>query len=91
MKGKLNKQCDLEPNHSHFLLFDNGQPKADNVLPLRAEIEKRSRQTTTETTVEGSTESLIPIVMVLVEGGPSSVRTICQALDSNTPVVVVKV
>ena len=33
----------------------------------------------------------IPIVMVLVEGGPSSVRTICQALESNTPVVVVKV
>jgi hypothetical protein len=73
------------------LLFDDGQPSADNVLQLRAEIEKRSRHTSSETNAEGAVETLIPIVMVLVEGGPSSLRTICQALESNTPVVVIKV
>jgi len=44
-----------------------------------------------QTNTEGAGETLIPIVMVLVEGGPSSIKTICQALESNTPVVVVKV
>jgi hypothetical protein len=73
------------------LLFDDGQPAADSVLPLRAEIEKCCRNVNMETNTEGAVETLIPIVMVLVEGGPSSIKTICQALDSNTPVVVVKV
>ncbi|CAF3508465.1 unnamed protein product [Rotaria sordida] len=91
VKDKQKKRCDLESNHTHFLLFDDGQPKADTVLPLRAEIEKYSRNTSIETTTtEETIESLIPIVMVLVEGGPSSIRTICEALDSNTPVVVIK-
>jgi len=29
--------------------------------------------------------------MVLVEGGALSIRTVCQALESNVPLVVVKV
>jgi hypothetical protein len=29
--------------------------------------------------------------MVLLEGGKSAIRCVCEALDSNTPVVVVKV
>lgn len=91
VKGKQKKTCDLEPNHTHFLLFDDGQYKADAVLPLRAEIETCSRRINTENLAEDTCESLIPIVMVLVEGGPSSIRTVCKALDSNTPVVVVKV
>ncbi len=73
------------------MLFDDGQPKADSVLPLRAEIEKCSQHVNIEARTEGAVETLIPIVMVLVEGGPSSIKTICQALESNTPVVVVKV
>ncbi|CAF4288157.1 unnamed protein product, partial [Rotaria sp. Silwood2] len=90
VKEKQKKRCDLEPNHTHFLLLDDGQPNADTVLPLRAEIEKYFRNINIETTTETAVESFIPIVMVLVEGGPSSIRTICQALDSNTPVVVIK-
>ena len=91
MKKEVDKRCELEPNHSHFLLFDDGQAKAANVLQLRAEIESRSRQVTTDAETEGTTATQIPIVMVLVEGGPSSIRTICEALEANTPVVVVKV
>ena len=91
VKKRPEKRCDLEANHSHFILLDNGHPDADSVLPLRAEIEKRCRHINLKTITEDAVETLIPIVMVLVEGGPSSIRTICQALDSNTPVVVVKV
>ena len=50
-----------------------------------------ARRTYIDHAIEGSMYTLIPIVMVLVEGGPSSIRTICEALESNTPVVVVKV
>ena len=50
-----------------------------------------ARRTNIEQTNEGSVYTSIPIVMVLVEGGPSSIQTICEALDSHTPVVVVKV
>ncbi|CAF4070734.1 unnamed protein product, partial [Rotaria sordida] len=90
VKEKQKKRCDLEPNHTHFLLFDDGQSNADAVLPLRAEIEKYCRNTSRDTATDGTIESLIPIVMVLVEGGLSLIRTICEALDSNTPVVVIK-
>ncbi|CAF1054224.1 unnamed protein product [Rotaria sordida] len=90
VKEKQEKRCDLEPNHTHFLLFDDGQPNADTILPLRAEIEKYCRNRSIDTATDGAIESLIPIVMVLVEGGLSSIRTICEALDSNTPVVVIK-
>lgn len=91
VKKRPEKRCELEPNHTHFLLFDDGLVKADHVLQLRAEIENCSRQVSRDTEAEEAIETKIPIVMVLVEGGPSSVRTICQALEINTPVVVVKV
>ena len=81
-------QCDLEPNHTHFLLFDGGSASADSVLVHRAEIEKQSRRIK-GTALRGDT--LTPIVMVLVEGGPLSVRNACRALESNTPLVVLQV
>ncbi|CAF2786929.1 unnamed protein product [Rotaria sp. Silwood2] len=79
------KRCDLEPNHSHFLLFDGEASSAHSVLFQRAEIEKHSRR------INATMGAFTPIVMVLVEGGALSIRTICQALESNTPLVVVKV
>lgn len=91
IKDKEEKRCDLERNHTHFLLFDDGTAQADNILPLRADIEMYSRQTQFIDAVDETTEPLIPVVMVLVDGGDSSIETICEALDANTPVVVVKV
>jgi hypothetical protein len=91
VKRKEEKRCDLEPNHTHFLLLDDGDTKPENVLPLRADIEKCSRRFNIKKASEDSQDQLTPIVMVLVEGGRSSIKCICEALDSNTPVVVVKV
>ena len=61
---------------------------ADSVLVHRAEIEKQSRRIK-GTALKGDT--LTPIIMVLVEGGPLSVRNVCRALESNTPLVVLQV
>ncbi|CAF0967570.1 unnamed protein product, partial [Didymodactylos carnosus] len=90
------RRCDLEPNHTHFLLFDDGDVKADNVLNQRGEIEKYSRRIEIDNEKTKDIEQSIkeygrvPIVMVLVEGGPSSIKTICKALESGTPLVVIK-
>jgi len=81
-------RCDLEPNHTHFLIFDGRSSNVDTLLLQRAKIEKYSRRIHIETSTG---DTLIPIVMILVEGGPFSVRTACHALQSNTPLVVVKV
>ena len=50
-----------------------------------------SREINFEKTIEGAFHALIPIVMVLLEGGRSSIKTLCEAVWANTPVVVVKV
>ncbi|CAF1497215.1 unnamed protein product [Adineta steineri] len=77
----------VESNHTHFLLFDGKLSNTDSLLLQPAKTEQYSRRINTNISTENA---LIPIVMILVEGGPFSVRTICHALQSNTPLVVVK-
>ncbi|CAF3116093.1 unnamed protein product [Rotaria socialis] len=86
-KQREQYQRDLEPNHTHFLLFDDGSTSTNNMLSQRAAMEKYARFIHVPNT---PTDILTPIVMVLVEGGPFSVRTICQALESSTPLVVIR-
>ncbi len=88
VKHPETKRCDLEPNHTHFLLFDGISSNIDTVLLQRAHIEKYLRRIDMHTS---AASALIPIVAILLEGGPFSVHTVCQALKSNTPLVVVKV
>ena len=82
------KGYELEPNHSHFLIFDGESTDLDTLLLQRAKIEEYSCQIDIKTSRK---DERIPAVMILLEGGPFSVRTVCQALRSNTPLVVVKV
>jgi hypothetical protein len=88
MKKPVKGRSDLEPNHSHFLLFDSESSTAEDILLRRTEIEQHLRHIN-RTLI--TTDILTPIVMVLVEGGTLSIRTVCQALESNVPLVVVKV
>lgn len=81
-------RCELEPNHSHFLLFDAESITAQDILLQRTEIEQHLRHI--NQTLNGC-DNLTPIVMVLLEGGALSIRTVCHALESNVPLVVVKV
>ncbi|UJR11714.1 hypothetical protein I4U23_015895 [Adineta vaga] len=81
------KRCDLEPNHTHFLLFEGKSSITYTALSQRAKIEKYSREIIMD---KETGIPVIPIIMILVEGGPYSVRTICQALRAKTPLVVVK-
>ncbi|CAF0941798.1 unnamed protein product [Adineta steineri] len=80
-------RCELEPNHTHFLLFDGKSSDTNSLFLQRANIEKYARRINIESL---NKDVPIPIVMILVDGGLFSARSICQALESNTPLVVVK-
>jgi len=69
-------------------LFDSDSSTPEDILLRRTEIEQQLRRINRPLI---STDVLTPIVMVLVEGGALSIRSVCQALESNVPLVVVKV
>jgi hypothetical protein len=77
---KQEGKCDLESHHSHFLFFDDGKMTNDPsiVLSKRTQIEK-------------SLNENIPLILILIEGGLSSIKAICQALQENTPIIIIKV
>lgn len=79
--------CGLENHHSHFLLFDDHRSlnSPSGILSKRAQLEKSLQSYSSEN------EEKIPLVLILVEGGVSSVRTICEALLEKTPVLVIDV
>ncbi|CAF1266794.1 unnamed protein product [Rotaria sordida] len=58
--------------------------RADLILPMRAQIEQESRKVTQQ----GQT-FMIPIVQILVEGGVSSILTVCESIKAKTPVIVI--
>ncbi|CAF1313817.1 unnamed protein product [Didymodactylos carnosus] len=101
---EIEEGCDIDPNHTHFILLDDGYPpkgknegedwrkfypkeqancRADLILNMRAEIEQEAAMMPGEAIK-------IPIIQVLTEGGASSILTICNALEKNTPVIVIK-
>lgn len=80
-----NDRCALERNHSHFLLFDGPSSNDDRLLSERAAIEKCSRQ------IYSTGQENIPMVMLLVEGGLFSLRTVSLSLQSQTPLLVLQV
>ena len=106
----------LDPNHSHFILVDNGtQHKFGTEIEFRAKFEQaacRLKSTTGIFTQDGpflpctsiialclfyyrfclvSSDTIIPSVCVVLEGGPGTLKTVKSAIDSGTPAVIVEV
>ncbi|XP_052804145.1 transient receptor potential cation channel subfamily M member-like 2 isoform X2 [Mya arenaria] len=87
-KEQRNKESFLDPNHSHFILVDNAtQHKFAVEIPFRAKLEKEIAQIKTET---GENAVSVPIILLVLEGGPGTLETVHQAILNNTPTVVVK-
>ncbi|CAF3676523.1 unnamed protein product [Rotaria socialis] len=90
----------LDHNHTHFIIlqdeFGEGDRKwkskfkenvrADLILPIRAQIEQESR-----TIKRQGQKYKIPIVQILVDGGVSSILTVCESIAAGTPVIVIAV
>ena len=75
------KRYELEPNHSHFLIFDGESTDLDTLLLQRAKIEEYSCQIDIKNSRK---DDRIPAVMILLEDGFFSIRTVCQ---SNLPFI----
>ncbi|XP_045357135.1 transient receptor potential cation channel subfamily M member 2 isoform X3 [Leopardus geoffroyi] len=78
----------LDSNHSHFILVDDGTHGRYGVeIPLRTRLEKFISEQTKE---RGGVAIKIPIVCVVLEGGPGTLHTIYNAITNGTPCVVVE-
>ncbi|XP_030184627.1 transient receptor potential cation channel subfamily M member 2 isoform X5 [Lynx canadensis] len=86
-EGQGHLTC-LDSNHSHFILVDDGTHGRYGVeIPLRTRLEKFISEQTKE---RGGVAIKIPIVCVVLEGGPGTLHTIYNAITNGTPCVVVE-
>nr|KAI8744050.1 transient receptor potential cation channel subfamily M member 2-like [Biomphalaria glabrata] len=80
------KQSFLDPNHSHFILVDNGTQHQFTVeIPFRAKLEEAISKRKT-----GTDAITVPVCLLVLEGGPGTLETVYSALKSTTPTVVIK-
>lgn len=80
-KLRFSKSQYLEPNHTHFILVDDS--KYNN---FGAEIEFRAKFE-----AEISKKMKIPTILVVVEGGPNTAKTVLQSLRESIPCVIIDV
>ncbi|CAM9306625.1 unnamed protein product [Bubo scandiacus] len=72
----------------HFILVDDGTHGRYGVeIPLRTSLEKFISE---QTKVKGGVAIKIPIVCVVLEGGPGTLDTIYNAITNGTPCVIVE-
>ncbi|XP_076459392.1 transient receptor potential cation channel subfamily M member-like 2 [Babylonia areolata] len=88
VEGK--KSALLDHNHTHFLLVDDGSEGHFGV-----EIEFRSRLQSyisqkVETGVTESQSINVPSVLIVVEGGINTMKTVRESITGKMPVVVIK-
>ncbi|NXS08545.1 TRPM5 protein, partial [Neodrepanis coruscans] len=74
----------LDHNHSHFILVDHVTPdEPDGTTKLRFALEKHISQQRTGYGGTGSIE--IPVLCLMVNGGPGTLEIICSGLKNSTP------
>ncbi|XP_070175133.1 transient receptor potential cation channel subfamily M member-like 2 [Littorina saxatilis] len=82
------KQSFLDPNHTHFILVDNGtQRQFTTEIEFRAKLEKEISQWTTNA---GSDAVRVPVALLVLEGGPGTLKTVMNAIKNNTPAIIIK-
>ncbi|XP_060577769.1 transient receptor potential cation channel subfamily M member-like 2 isoform X4 [Ruditapes philippinarum] len=87
-KEQKPKESFLDPNHTHFILVDNAtEHKFAVEIPFRARLENKIAKIRTDT---GDNAVSVPIVLLVLEGGPGTLETVHQAIQNNTPSVIVK-
>ncbi|XP_072020968.1 transient receptor potential cation channel subfamily M member 2-like [Amphiura filiformis] len=79
----------LDPNHTHFILVDDGSEGKYGVeVQLRAKLEETiSTQWSLRTQQNDVTK--IPLVCIALEGGPNTIQTVYEAVQKDTPVIIV--
>ncbi|XP_076461799.1 transient receptor potential cation channel subfamily M member 8-like [Babylonia areolata] len=73
----------LNPDHTHFIFVDDGmRNRYGGVADFRAHFERKL------CTPKSENGYGIPVVMIVVEGGPDAIHDVCQSLMKGVPVVV---
>ncbi|NXK51312.1 TRPM5 protein, partial [Chauna torquata] len=79
----------LDHNHSHFILVDHVTPgEPDRTTKLRLTLEKHISEQRTGYGGTGSIE--IPVLCLLVNGGPSTLERICIGLENSAPWLILQ-
>ncbi|XP_078142127.1 transient receptor potential cation channel subfamily M member 2 [Centroberyx gerrardi] len=87
LQGQGRLSC-LDNNHSHFLLVDDGTHGRYGVeIELRSRLEKLISQQPLGNKESGVT---IPVVCVVLDGGPGTLNTIFNAMLNGTPCVILE-
>ncbi|CAH1774148.1 unnamed protein product [Owenia fusiformis] len=82
------KESPIDLNHSHFILVDNGTKHTfATEIKFRTALESAISVMKTNT---GDDAVSIPIVCVVLEGGPGTLETVKSAMQNNTPAVIVE-
>ncbi|CAF1207105.1 unnamed protein product, partial [Didymodactylos carnosus] len=79
-----------EPNHTHFLLFDDNTSDRKNVIEARTKIEQLFSTNLRPRDPTRAYYTNIPIVMILIGGDYWSFVALCKAINAGTPIVIVK-
>ncbi|KAL8563213.1 hypothetical protein ACOMHN_053960 [Nucella lapillus] len=89
MDKQAHKQSFLDPNHSHFILVDNGtQRKFATEIEFRANLEKEISKMTAN--VGGGDAVPVPVCLLVLEGGPGTLETVMKSIEKKTPAIVIK-
>ncbi|CAF0987789.1 unnamed protein product [Adineta ricciae] len=90
---------DLEPNHSHYILLDDGTRHQYRGIQDRLSVFMRTiskgknmeRDSSRNLNRSGlDTSNQVPAVTLLVEGGKDSIISVYHSLKNNIPVIIVK-
>ncbi|XP_036355031.1 transient receptor potential cation channel subfamily M member 4-like [Octopus sinensis] len=77
----------LDPNHSHFILVDDG---TEETLGVEAKFRKKLEHKISQNRIP-ETRFKVPAVVVLVGGELETLKSVSDSISRNIPVVIVKV
>lgn len=86
MEGKITLAA-LQDNHSHFIICDNGKVGKDTFgteIPFRTQFEDY----VAKGSMPGALKAPVPRVMILVNGGKISLKSLVEAIRTGCPLVV---
>ena len=98
---KRNTEVFLDPNHTHFILVDDGSVGAfGKEIEFRSRLEAELRKGKSLKDYENKNKfndlmrehnSYIPMILIVVQGGQNTLLTIEEAIKENVPILVLSV
>ena len=95
----------LDPNHSHYLLVDDGtdndkkgtafgceislRSELLDFFSFRHDVSEESLETLTRITRERTAVRTVPVLCLVFGGGPGTLKTVLEHIDSLCPVIIV--